>query len=66
MVTLDEAIATFEAIADYARERGDANPAYADYARYLKQLRWYESAIASGELVWKKERKKKPKEVPND
>jgi hypothetical protein len=63
MPTLDEAIAHFEAIADLARANGDATPDHADYARYLKQLKWYEAAIASGELVWKK--KRKPKESIN-
>lgn len=57
MPTLDEAIAHFEAVATVSRLNGDNTPDHADYARYLKQLKWYEAAIASGELVWKKERK---------
>lgn len=58
-VTLDEAIAHFDAVAECCRDKGEPQPTYACFARYLKRLRVYEAAIASGELVWKKERKKK-------
>lgn len=63
MPTLEEAIAHFEAVAEYLRQIGQPNTAHLEYARYLKQLQWYEMAIASGELVWKK--KRKPKESNN-
>ena len=62
-MTLDEAIAHFDAVADFVRQDGNDGTEYADVARFLKQLRWYEAAIESGDLVWK--RKRKPKEVQN-
>lgn len=63
-MTLDEAIAHYDAMAELLRLNGKDGTESAEVARYLKQLRWYEMAIESGELVWK--RKRKPKEVQND
>ena len=57
--TLEESIAHFDAVAKFTRENFGGGYDYEQYARFLKQLRFYEIAIAEGELVWKKKRKKK-------
>jgi hypothetical protein len=57
--TLEEAIAHFDSVAKFTRENFGSGYDYEQYARFLKQLRFYEIAIAEGELVWKKKRKKK-------
>lgn len=59
-ITLDDAIAHYDAVTEYVRQSGVASPVHAKYSAFLKQLKRYEEAIASGDLVWKKERKKKP------
>lgn len=51
-ITLDEAIACFEAIDECARRSGLEETAYRQYARYLRRLKRYEEAIAKGDLVW--------------
>lgn len=62
MPTLDEAIAHFDAATELLRLNGHDATEYAEYARYLKQLRWYEAAIESGDLVWKRGKKNEKRE----
>ena len=50
---LDEAIDTFEAIAENSRLNGDKNSQYEGYVAFLKRLRYLEECIAKGELKWK-------------
>lgn len=55
-ITLDEAIAHFEAIDKSAKMSGVMNTNHGEIAKLLRRLRRYEDAIAKGELVWKKEK----------
>lgn len=60
-ITLDEAIAHFEAIATCARLSGLKETTHAQFARYLRRLKRYEEAIEKGELVWQADATKKRK-----
>lgn len=58
-ITLDEAIAHFEAIDACARIGGEQCPIHSQLAWYLRRLKRYEEAIEKGELVWLEEMPKK-------
>lgn len=60
-ITLDEAIAHFEAIEKCARMSGLPETTHGQVARYLRRLKRYEDAIEKGELVWREEMPKKRK-----
>lgn len=65
MITLEEAIAHFKGVAEFCRQTGRNDSDHEEIAGYLQQLRFYEIAIAEGELVWKKKRKPKKEETSN-
>ena len=52
-ITLDEAIAHFEAVAKYCELTKKDGSTDRTIAQYLKRLKYLEDKIASGELVWK-------------
>lgn len=58
-ITLDEAIAHFEAIDACARVGGEPCPIHSQLAWYLRRLKRYEDAIEKGELVWRADATKK-------
>lgn len=68
-ITLDEAIAHFEAIEKCARLSGLPETTHGQVARFLRRLKRYENAIEKGELVWQadaaKKRKTTKKEKPH-
>ena len=51
-ITLDEAIAHFEAIAKCAEAAGVSGAAHEQHARFLRRLRVLEEAIKNGDLIW--------------
>jgi hypothetical protein len=54
-MALDKMIGHFEVVSEHFRLEGKKDSTYAEVARFLKRLRHYEAAIASGKLVWKEE-----------
>jgi hypothetical protein len=56
-ITLDEAIAHFEAIDKCAKQSGVTNTNHGHIAKMLRRLRTYEEAIEKGELIWKNEKR---------
>lgn len=54
-ISLDEAIAHYEAMHACMKLNGDACPAHDQIATFLRRLRRYEEALKAGELVWKED-----------